>query len=233
MADPFYETQVPGVASRLGAALARWLFPVACLGCGRPLAGDESLHLCIACRARLRPAPAGSALPGAEPAALRILSLWRYEPPLDAVILALKFRRLDYLGRHLAHELAAAFGGRLEEAADLVVPVPLHWTRRVARGFDQAERIAVPLAARLGLPVARSLSRRRATPAQAKLGRAARLGNLADAFRVGRAGGVAGRRILLVDDVATTGATLEAAAGALRDAGAAEVCALTVARTPL
>jgi ComF family protein len=163
---------------------------------------------------------------------LPILSLWRYESPLDAVILALKFRRLDYLGRHLAQELAAAFGGELH-AADLVVPVPLHWTRRVARGFDQAERIAVPLAARLGLPVAGALRRRRATGAQARLGRAARLTNLTGAFRVDRARSVAGRRVLLVDDVATTGATLEAAAGALRAAGAAEVLAVTAARTPL
>jgi ComF family protein len=148
------------------------------------------------------------------------------------VILALKFRRLDYLGRHLAHELAAALGGEFE-SADLVVPVPLHWTRRVARGFDQAERIAVPLAARLGLPVAGVLRRRRATGAQARLGRAARLANLAGAFRVDRAQAVVGRRVLLVDDVTTTGATLEAAAAALLSAGAAEVFALTAARTPL
>ncbi|HEV7672702.1 MAG TPA: ComF family protein [Thermoanaerobaculia bacterium] len=235
MADPFYVPRLAGVALRARETLARWLFPVACLGCGRQLAGGEALHLCIACRARLRPAPpvpAPSMLPrSGGPIALRILSLWRYEPPLDAVILALKFRRLDYLGRHLAHELAAAFGGQLG-TADLVVPVPLHWTRRVARGFDQAERIAVPLAARLGLPVARALVRRRATRAQASLGRAARLANLAGGFRVDRARAVAGRRILLVDDVATTGATLEAAASVLLAAGAAEVFALTAARTP-
>jgi len=218
MADLFYGAHVLGVA--------RWLFPVACLGCGRALAGRESLHLCISCRARLRPAPA------IPPADLPILSLWRYEPPLDAVILALKFRRLDYLGRHLAHELAAAFGAELR-TADLVVPVPLHWTRRVARGFDQAERIAAPLAALLGLPVAGVLRRRRATGAQARLGRAARLTNLAGAFRVGRPTAVVGRRVVLVDDVATTGATLEAAAQALRAAGADEVFALTAARTPL
>jgi ComF family protein len=228
MADPFYAARLAGVAHRVRRTLARWLFPVACLGCGRQLAGDESLHLCIACRARLRRAPQVPA----GPAALRILSLWRYEPPLDAVILALKFRRLDYLGRHLAHELAAALGAELA-TADLVVPVPLHWTRRVTRGFDQAERIAVPLAARLELPVARALVRRRATRAQARLGRTTRLANLVGAFRVGRARAVAGRRVLLVDDVATTGATLEAAASALLAAGAAEVFALTAARTPL
>ncbi|MEP7011156.1 MAG: phosphoribosyltransferase family protein [Acidobacteriota bacterium] len=230
MAEPFYGAHAAGVARRVRETFARWLFPVACLGCGRQLAGRESLHLCLGCRARLRPALPIDPLVG--PAALRILSLWRYEPPLDAVILALKFRRLDYLGRHLALELASAFGGELA-AADLVVPVPLHWTRRVARGFDQAERIAAPLAVRLGLPSARVLRRRRATAAQARLGRADRLANLAGAFRVDRASAVAGRRVLLVDDVTTTGATLEAAAYALRAAGAEEVFALTAARTPL
>lgn len=231
MADLFYGAHVANVADiarRAKEAVARWLFPVACLGCGRPLGGDEPLHLCVPCRSRLRPP---SEPDGSDPAALRILSLWRYEPPLDAVILALKFRRLDYLGRHLAQELAAAFGGEAGQA-DLVVPVPLHWTRRVARGFDQAERIATPLAVRLGLPAAGVLRRRRATGAQARLGREARLTNLSGAFRVDRPRAVAGRRVLLVDDVATTGATLEAAASALRSAGAAGVLALTAARTP-
>ncbi|HXU33083.1 MAG TPA: phosphoribosyltransferase family protein [Thermoanaerobaculia bacterium] len=230
MADPFYGSEALGVASRVRETLARWLFPVACLGCGRQLAGREPLHLCIACRARLR--PAGPIGPLAAPTDLRILSLWRYEPPLDAVILALKFRRLDYLGRHLARELAAGLGRELREA-DLVVPVPLHWTRRVARGFDQAERIAVPLAEGLRLPVVRALTRRWATRAQTRLGRTARRANLAGAFRIGDSRAVAGRRILLVDDVTTTGATLEAAAAVLRAAGAAEVLGLTAARTPL
>lgn len=232
MADPFYERPVSGVARRLLAAWGRWLFPVSCLGCGSGISGEEPLHLCLGCRARLRPPAADRTAPPADPAALPILSLWRYEPPLDAVILALKFRRLDYLGRHLAEEIAAGLSGRLG-GADLVVPVPLHWIRRAARGFDQAERIAVPLAERLGLPVERSLARRRPTRAQARLGRAARRDNLAGAFRVGRAARIAGRRILLVDDVATTGATLKAAAGALLAAGADEVRAVTVARTPL
>ncbi len=163
---------------------------------------------------------------------MRSLALWRYEPPLDAVILALKFRRLDYLGRHLAIELARALGPELGPV-DLVVPVPLHWTRRVVRGFDQAERIAAPLAQALNLPFARTLSRRRPTRAQARLRRPSRLANLAEAFRVDRPRAIAGLRILLVDDVTTTGATLEAAAGALRLAGAASVVGLAAARTPL
>ncbi len=230
MADSFYAARLTNVLRRAREELARWLFPVACLGCGVELRGGEPLHLCIACRARLR--PAAPVAPAQTPGPLmRALALWRYEPPLDAVILALKFRRLDYLGRHLALELARALGSELD-AVDLVVPIPLHWTRRVVRGFDQAERIAAPLAETLNLPFARTLSRRRPTRAQARLGRRSRLTNLAGAFRVFRPRTIAGLRILLVDDVTTTGATLEAAAEALMLAGAASVVGLAVARTP-
>ena len=121
---------------------------------------------------------------------------------------------------------------------DLVVPVPLHWRRRLARGFNQAERIARPLAACLGVAYGSALRRRRATRAQARLGRAERLANPAGAFAVrhspfpGRRLRLDGARVLLVDDVATTGATLEAAARALRVAGAESVTAVAVARTP-
>ncbi len=223
-----YASRALAVARRAAGGLLRALFPVACLGCQRALSGEEPLHLCPACRARLRPAPPSV---GDRPSDLAIRSLWRYEPPLDGVILALKFRRLDYLGRHLAEELAAALGAALQ-SADLLVPVPLHWTRRVARGFDQSERIATPLGARLGVPVVPALRRKRPTRAQARLGRAARQTNLGGAFRVVRAPEIAGRRVLLVDDVATTGATLRAASAALYDAGADEVAAVTVARTP-
>jgi ComF family protein len=168
----------------------------------------------------------------------RLLALWAYQEPLDAVVRGLKFRRLDYLGRHLAEEIAE---GLREDLAgfDAVVPVPLHWRRQLARGYNQAERIARPLAARLGLPCLGALARRRPTPRQTSLGRDERLGNLRS--RSGRwtfevRGGrwerrIRGLRLLLVDDVATTGATLDAAAAALRRAGAASVTAVVAGRT--
>jgi ComF family protein len=148
------------------------------------------------------------------------------------VVRGLKFGRLDYLGRHLAAALAAGLGAGLV-GCDRVVPVPLHWWRRLARGYNQAERIARPLAGRLGLPCVQALARRRATPPQSLLGREERLANLREAFRVPRPECVEGLRVLLVDDVATTGATLEAAAAALKKAGAAAVTALVAGRTPL
>lgn len=229
------------------------LLPAPCLACGEPLPAEgTSLGLCARCRAALAPLPreacavcarplAAHALPedyrcGAcrerPPAFDRLLALWSYRPPLDAVVQGLKFRRLDYLGSHLAAALAQGFEGRLT-GFDRIVPVPLHWRRRLARGYNQAERIARPLAGLLGLPCLPLLSRHRATPPQSLLGKADRLANLRKAFRVPRPERVHGLRILLVDDVATTGATLAAAASALRKAGAAAVTALVAGRTPL
>jgi ComF family protein len=248
-----------------GVTLLRLLFPSPCLGCGAPAspgargarAAVRPFGLCTVCRGRLRPLDLAAAcaacarplvgrLPQgfrcgrcrAQPPAFdRLLARWRYEAPLDGVVAGLKFRRLDYLGRHLGIALAEAFAAELA-GIDLVVPVPLHWTRRLARGYNQAERIAHPLAERLGLPLLPALRRRRLTPPQSTLPRGARLDNLEGAFEPRRSrprrspSPLAGRRVLLVDDVATTTATLDAAARALKRAGAAAVVAVVAGRTP-
>jgi ComF family protein len=256
MPDPFYESGLPRVQppeENLLDRLMHALLPAPCLGCGRPLpATGAPLGLCTLCRAALVSIPreacavclrplAAHALPAGyrcgacqqrPPAFDRLIALWSYRPPLDAVVRGLKFGRLDYLGRHLAAALAAEVGPRLA-GCDRAVPVPLHWRRRLARGYNQAERIAHPLAKRLGLPCVQALTRRRATPPQSLLGREERLANLRKAFRVPRPDRVRDRHILLIDDVATTGATLDAAAAALKKAGAAAVTALVAGRTPL
>jgi ComF family protein len=250
----FYGSDPSGVGP---PALPRWrdrllhaLLPAPCLGCGRPLpsTGTE-LGLCALCRARLRPPAAACAvcaLPLAgvlpegwccaacrehPPAFDHLLAVWSYEEPLDTVIQALKFRRLDYLGRHLGEAIAARWGEDLA-GADLVVPVPLHWWRRLSRGYNQAESIARALAGRAGLPLVSALTRRRVTPPQTSLGREERKANLRSAFRVRRAAHIRGRSIVLVDDVATTGATLDAAAAVLKRNGAAAVLAVVAGRTP-
>lgn len=232
------------------------LLPAGCLACGRA-SGETaprspSLSLCAACRGRLpRLAPplcglcslplgeeeSRSALCrrclAAPPAFDRLLALWRYEGGIADVIQGLKFHRLDYLGRHLALHLAAGLGPELVAACgEVVVPVPLGWRRQLLRGYNQAACIARPLAAELGLPFASALSRRRATSAQSRLAREERWQNLVGAFRVRRPGLVDDRAVILVDDVATTGATLHAAASALKEAGAASVTAVVAARTP-
>jgi ComF family protein len=251
MAAPFYVNEPSSVAPLSWRdRLLHALLPAPCLDCGQPLpATGTTLGLCQGCRGRLRPitgricAVCARSLDGNlpegwccaacrhhPPAFDRLLALWSYEAPLDAVVQALKFRRLDYLGRHLGEALAARWGEEIA-GVDAIVPVPLHWARRFSRGYNQAERIASALARRLDRPVVAALGRRRATPPQTSLGRDERLVNLRKAFRVRRADAIRKRHVLLVDDVATTGATIQAAAAVLKRAGAAEVTAIVAGRT--
>ncbi len=128
----------------------------------------------------------------------------------------------------------AAHGRTVLDRADAVVPVPLHWSRQWRRGFNQAEL----LARHLGVPVWRALRRTRATTPQVALAAADRRRNMHAAFALARARpwktpwktAVKGTVIVLVDDVSTTGSTLEACAAVLMAAGAREVRALTAAR---
>jgi ComF family protein len=151
-----------------------------------------------------------------------------YAPPVDAMVAALKFHnRLD-LGR--------AFGLLLGEQAqswrgDAVVPLPLAAPRLRERGYNQAEEIARALVARLCRPLLRdALLRTRHCASQQSLRLAQRRTNVRGAFAAGPA--VAGLRLLLVDDVLTSGSTLDAAAAALKRAGARSVANCVVARTP-
>jgi ComF family protein len=149
-----------------------------------------------------------------------------YDGALRAIIHAFKYEQRRSLARPLA-SLMAARGAEILQAADLAVPVPLHRSRRRERGFNQAE----DLAKHLGLPVVAALTRARRTATQAELPAARRHANVRGAFiAAGAAARVAGRRIVLVDDVSTTGATLDACAEVLRECGARAVLALTAAR---
>lgn len=153
-----------------------------------------------------------------------------YEGVLRELIHLYKYARVKTLARPLGDLLSAALPR--DERFDAVTPVPLHWTRQWSRGFNQSELLAREIARRSGLPLLGGLRRVRSTPAQAGLSNTARRRNVAAAFRC--SGGVRkrleGQRILLVDDVMTTGATAAACALALKRAGASRVAALTVAR---
>ncbi|MGB9456446.1 MAG: ComF family protein [Bryobacteraceae bacterium] len=117
-----------------------------------------------------------------------------------------------------------------DESFDCVAPVPLHWRKRWRRGFNQADLLSRRIASRTGIPVSRLLRRRRSTASQASLSNTGRRRNVASAFTCRRPDRAAGRKILLIDDVMTTGSTGAACALALKRAGAARVALLTVAR---
>lgn len=156
-----------------------------------------------------------------------------YAGAVRPAILALKFRGQRRVAESLAPLMGAPFQADIH-IADMVIPVPLHASRRRERGYNQAELLARAFAASQGLPVRTDvLVRVRATEAQTHLSQAERRRNVAGAFALANstvAKVVAGRRIVLVDDVTTTGSTFDAAAEPLRAAGAASLWGLAFAR---
>ena len=162
--------------------------------------------------------------------------------PWDGVfqraLVELKFRRRETLAPLLAAPCVEAFrratGDPAREAAPPPVAataVPLPFWRRARRGFNQAELLAEAIARELGIPLARGLLRKRARPPQTRVAPHARVRNVRGAFRARLPERLRGAPLLLVDDVITTGATVEAAVRALRKAGAGPVDVLTVAHT--
>lgn len=197
-----------------------------CPRCGRPenLAGDNHAqdrtgHLCATCRATpLRVSP--------------IRAVYLFKDEIRDVIHALKYRG--------ARDILQPLAGRMAESwryhnlqSDILVPVPLHAKREAKRGYNQAVLCAKTLGRQVGLPVVgEALSRVRDTASQTHLKRDARKQNVDAAFACVTCAPFTGRRVTLVDDVATTGATLEACAIALLACDAHSVNAFTLARAP-
>lgn len=147
-------------------------------------------------------------------------------------------RKLIHLFKYNGVEpLAAPFGKFLaqvlprDQRYDVIVPMPLHWRKRWQRGFNQAELLAKEISRRWCVPVERAVRRRRSGLAQAGLSNAQRRKNVAHVFEAGKGRPLEGKRILLVDDVLTTGATASSCARVLKRAGAAHVTLLALART--
>jgi len=162
------------------------------------------------------------------PAFARTTAAFRYEFPVDGMVKALKFdERLI-----LADFLAAALASRVRTRPDAMLALPLHPLRLRERGFNQSQLLAASLARILGIPLlANGASRVRDTPPQSSLPWRARLRNMRSAFSIAADLEVHGRHIAIVDDVMTTGATIDALARLLIQAGAQEVSAWVVART--
>ena len=151
-----------------------------------------------------------------------------YEGVLRELIHLFKYGRMKPLSKTLAALLATALPR--DRQFDLVVPRPLYWRRQWQRGFNQSELLARATARGCGIRMKNAVRRTRATATQAGLSNARRRENLKGAFQVKRPGMVEGRRILLIDDVMTTGATASACALALKRAGAKSVALLALAR---
>ena len=207
--------------------------PATCVGCGRE--GPPLCEACVPALDRRLEVPAGVpiGLPGDLPAPLLQLD-WcaPFSGRVRAALHAIKYGGEQRLAEPLGAAVARRWA-RVGVGADLVTHVPVHAARARTRGYDQAELIARVAAQRLGLPYAPLLTRERATTAQFDLDRPDRAANVAGAFAArpaGRTSPLAGRWVLLVDDVVTTGATLAACADALERAGALGASAITVAR---
>jgi ComF family protein len=213
--QPLDEPSRGPVCRRCWAAIVP-ITPPVCEACGDPLPSWRAISLecnrCPRCRRRDLHVTHGRAI-GA------------YEGSLRAIVHALKYDGRRSVAKPLA-SLLAQHGADVLMNADVVVPVPLHRSRKRSRGFNQAAEIA----RHLPVPAADVLRRVRATPSQTDLPAARRHANVRNAFALRRHARIKDRVVVLVDDVSTTGATLEASAQVLLEAGAREVRALTVAR---
>jgi ComF family protein len=186
-----------------------------CRGCRTPFQNPFPLDengLCGLCRVGVRGFDAAYSFAAYEGVPRKLIHLYKYG-------------RIRTLARPLADLLVRAMP--LDERFDCLVPVPLHWLRQWKRGFNQSDLLAREFGRRSGIPTMKALKRSRSTKAQAGLSNHARRQNVMKAFR---ARPVGGKRVLLIDDVMTTGATATACAQALKKAGAVRVALLTVAR---
>lgn len=222
-----------------------------CLLCLGPAAGiPECLcHGCLgdlpwlgsACRQCALPMPTPDQLCGQclhnQPAFTQVVTPFRYAFPLDSLIPSFKYHQQLIYGRLLAHLLQQAvaqhYHERQQALPDLLIPMPLHRARQAQRGYNQALELARPIARLLNLPLDRhSLVRQRPTAPQQGLDAQARRQNLQNAFACRHPDRIAGKHLAMIDDVVTTGTTVNEASRILLNAGAASVSIWCVARTP-
>ncbi len=226
-----------GLCERIVSTVVDVVFPRRCAGCER-----RGEWVCAECLAALPLAALPLAVPpwcdrcgeahcqcDRLPAVLgAVRAVGPYDGWLRSAILAFKYEgetaRTEHLGDLLAGTLASV------ESPDILVPVPLHRRRLRERGYDQADLLARRVARVTGIPTVRALVRTRATAQQARLGAGDRAGNVAGAFAAAAGTQLQGARIVLVDDVYTTGSTAAACGEAALAAGASWVGAVVLAR---
>ena len=238
---------LPASLRLVGRAVLDGVLPPRCRACGATVEDPDAL--CAPCWSAISffaapwcarcglpfPHPMGDgavcgACAGQPPTWDRARAVMRYDKHSRGLVLALKHADRTHLARSLGRWMRRA-GGEVLDAADLIVPVPLHWTRLFTRRYNQAALLAHAIHAAGGPPVAPDgLVRHRRTPSQGRLGPLARARNVRGAFALHSGRSVAGKRIVIIDDVMTTGATVEECARVLRREGAIFVAVLTLAR---
>jgi ComF family protein len=229
-----------GLAAAVLETFLDLMAPRLCPSCDAAL-GEREDGYCDGCRASLEPAPFPRELYGELSdalgrdelalAAVGALYTFTQDGPVQRLVHAVKYLGCYDLGVALGRDLGRATTMFVEFGEiDCAVPVPLHPARRRERGYNQAEAIARGVAVARGIELMpQAILRRAHTRSQTRLGAGARVANVAGAFAAGDAD-VAGRTVLVCDDVCTTGATLNACAEILLSRGARAVCAATVAR---
>lgn len=243
--------------SRAWCAALDLVFPRTCASCARVLIEPDGAHLCGRCRGELplidpQNACRRCGLPlgpfsvdhennfceGCQTLRFagfrRAIAAGTYEGSLRNAICRFKYGRRPYLSRMLGELLAERLERELKEIhLDAVISVPLHPSRRRQRTFDQAELLAEVVSSRLGLPFLRGvLERTKPTPTLTQQSREERARTVEGVFKVRRPEQVRGKKLLLIDDVMTTGATCSECARALKTSGAEGVLVAVLARTP-
>ena len=241
---------VESLKSWVNAGLS-FIYPEICQTCGNERATPAEGFVCATCRAQLRRIVppfcnrCGRPFEGAITTTFDCADCRDDEPHFSwaraaviatetmlEIIARYKYQRALWFEPFMAELLIEAARPQLAgQHWDCIVPVPLHRTRQREREFNQAQRLATRLSRATDIPTNnRAIRRVVATPTQTQLNREERRANMRRAFAPYGGAGLDGQRIIVVDDVLTTGATTSACAGALRAAGAAEVCVWTVAR---
>ena len=233
---------------KIPAALFSFTFPDECRICAAPLTELSRIPVCRRCLNKPKPLSAEYACARCQTPFLNrfpldeeglctvcrlgaqtydaCYSFGSFENELRDLIHLLKYGRIETLARPLGKLLSTVLPR--DQVFDAIVPMPLHWRKRWQRGFNQAELLAREVSRRTGIPVRRLVRRVKNTSAQAGLTSAKRRANMSMAFRTTKP--LAGQRIILLDDVLTTGSTAASCARALKRAGASYVVVLTVAR---
>lgn len=217
---------VPGFGERL----IRLLYPEKCVFCGELLPEAAPLSVCESCYSNLPRCRMDFAGARQIPQLDGLFAAFLYEETIKRAIHDMKFHSRPRTARTLACLIWEEMSKHtVIPDVDLIVPVPMHWRRRISRGYNQSAEIGKTLGRIMKIPVKNALAKIRHTKPQSLSTREERLKNLENSIIVRYPTAVRGLSVLLADDVVTTGATLSTCAGALKEAGAEWVFAVVIA----